>query len=175
MNTIVYYLQEVLEQLIEKVPITTDEYKVEFDKGKLWGYYFSLSKVLSIAEIFGFTNYLPENLKDFDPETLIKGLRNGVVFRKEKRNAIGTSTAIRHKDSYLREVLEQLIGDAIDLREGVRVKNDFDDGIFFAYYCTILTLLNQAEGFGLSGDLPEFLRDFIPEHLSSVRKSDLGI
>jgi hypothetical protein len=175
MNTIVYYLQEVLEQLIEKALSFKEGSQGAFEEGTLWGYYFTLSELLSVATNFGLINYLPKSLQGFDPESLIKNISKGhMPPTKRIRDTVKASQEGTHKDSYLRVVLEQLITDAIDLREGGKVKNDFDDGKSFAYYCTILTLLNQAEGFGLSDDLPAVLQDFVPEHLGHIKKSDLG-
>lgn len=177
MTTIVYYLEEVLDQLIEKaIEVKKEGTRSKFSEGMLWGYYFTLSKLLSIATVFNFINHLPKSLQAFDPASLVKALSKGNI---TPMHTIGSAVKERlegvHKESYLREVLEQLITDAIDLRESVEIKNDFDDGKSFAYYCTILTLLNQAEGFGLSDNLPEKLRDFMPEQLGSIKKSYLGL
>jgi hypothetical protein len=177
MTTIVYYLEEVLDQLIEKaIAVKKEDLQSEFDEGILWGYYFALRKLLDIATVLDFINYLPKKLQDFDPASLVKDLSKGNMTAMQTiENAVKASLEGAHEESYLRVVLEQLITDAIDFRESVETKNDFDDGKSFAYYCTILTLLNQAEGFGLSDNLPEVLRNFIPEQLGFIKKSDLGL
>lgn len=63
------YIEDILNQLIEEAkeikPID------DFEKGKLFGYYFSISKILTQALSFGVLDKLPKNLREFNPETLL--------------------------------------------------------------------------------------------------------
>jgi hypothetical protein len=63
------YIEDILKQLIQDAkeikPID------DFEKGKLFGYYFSISIILSQAASFGVLDKLPKNLRDFSPESLL--------------------------------------------------------------------------------------------------------
>ncbi len=63
------YIEDILNQLIEEAK----EIKVidEFEKGKLFGYYFSISKILTQALSFGVLEKLPKHLREFNPESLL--------------------------------------------------------------------------------------------------------
>lgn len=63
------FIEDILNQLI-------DEAKVikpidDFEKGKLFGYYFSISNILSQAVSFGVIDKLPLKLREFNPESLL--------------------------------------------------------------------------------------------------------
>jgi len=63
------FIEDTLNQLIEEAkkikPID------DFEKGKLFGYYFSISYILSQAVSFGVIDKLSENLREFNPESLL--------------------------------------------------------------------------------------------------------
>lgn len=65
------FIEDVLNQLIKEA----NEIKPleEFEKGKLFGYYFAISHIMNQVEAFGVFDKLPEKLKKFKPESLIKG------------------------------------------------------------------------------------------------------
>lgn len=73
---------------------------------------------------------------------------------------------MKKMEYYLEDTLNQLIDKAIEIREGPN--SEFNRGILFGYYETISKLLNQAEAFGISHQLPEKVRDFNPEDLLST-------
>ncbi len=63
------YIEDLLNELIEEAKeIKTND---DFDRGKLFGYYFSISKILNQALSFGLLDELPRKLRDFNPETLL--------------------------------------------------------------------------------------------------------
>ena len=66
------FTEEILTQLIEdafelKASVTTD-----FERGILYGYYNTITKILNQAEAFGVFDKLPDDLKSFLPEDLLK-------------------------------------------------------------------------------------------------------
>ncbi len=69
------FIEEVLEQLIEDAIKLKEDAVNDFEKGNLFGYYMSISKILNQAEAFGVFEKLPENLKKFNPESLISGIK----------------------------------------------------------------------------------------------------
>ena len=63
------FIEDILNQLIEEA----NEIKPidDFEKGKLFGYYFSISNILNQAESFGVINKLSDKLREFKPESLL--------------------------------------------------------------------------------------------------------
>jgi hypothetical protein len=62
------FIEDILTQLIEEAnEIKTSD---DFEKGKLFGYYFAISKILHQAVAFGVFDKLPESLQKFSPEEL---------------------------------------------------------------------------------------------------------
>jgi hypothetical protein len=63
------FIEDILNQLIDEAkaikPID------DFEKGKLFGYYFSISNILSQAVSFGVIDKLPVKLREFNPESLL--------------------------------------------------------------------------------------------------------
>jgi hypothetical protein len=66
------YIEDVLNQLIEEASEIKRSASNEFEKGKLFGYYECISKLLSQAVAFSFFDKLPSHLKDFKPEGLLE-------------------------------------------------------------------------------------------------------
>jgi hypothetical protein len=64
-------IEEILTQLIEEAVEIKANATDDFAKGKLFGYYASISKILNQAEAFGLSDKLPENLQEFNPEDLL--------------------------------------------------------------------------------------------------------
>ena len=65
------YIEDVLTQLIEEAKGIKVNKTDDFQRGKLFGYYEAISKLLIQAESFGVAEKLPEHLRDFNPESLI--------------------------------------------------------------------------------------------------------
>lgn len=63
-------IEEILTQLIEEAFELKANAIDDFEKGKLFGYYTSISKILNQAEAFGISNKLSKKLQDFNPEDL---------------------------------------------------------------------------------------------------------
>jgi hypothetical protein len=63
------FIEDILNQLIEEAK----EIKAidDFEKGKLFGYYFSISNILSQAVSFGVIDKLSKKLREFNPESLL--------------------------------------------------------------------------------------------------------
>lgn len=68
------YVEDILNQLIEEAREIKMNPLDEFEKGKLFGYYFAISKIMSQAEAFNVLKKLPKNLRDFNPEELLDEL-----------------------------------------------------------------------------------------------------
>lgn len=64
------FIEDILNQLIEEA----NEIKAsdDFEKGKLFGYYFAISTILNQAEAFGVLDKLPKSLQDFKSESLLE-------------------------------------------------------------------------------------------------------
>lgn len=64
------FIEDILNQLIEEAK----EIKVsdDFERGKLFGYYFAISKILNQVEAFGLLDKLPKSLQKFKPENLLR-------------------------------------------------------------------------------------------------------
>jgi hypothetical protein len=71
MRTIEFYLCDTLNQLIDDAFELNHNAKNEFEKGKLFGYYEIISRLLNQAEAFNISNILSEKVRDFNPETLL--------------------------------------------------------------------------------------------------------
>jgi|LSQX01.1.fsa_nt_gb hypothetical protein len=68
------FIEDILNQLIEEATEIKINASDDFEKGKLFGYYFTISNILSQAVAFGVFNKLPKNLQEFKPESLIGGI-----------------------------------------------------------------------------------------------------
>jgi len=66
------FIEDILNQLIEEA----NEIKAsdDFERGKLFGYYFAISNILSQAAAFGVFDKLSKNLQEFKPESLLEGI-----------------------------------------------------------------------------------------------------
>ena len=64
-------IEEILTQLIEEAFELQANAVDDFERGKLFGYYTSISKILNQSEAFGISDKLPENLQKFNPEDLL--------------------------------------------------------------------------------------------------------
>lgn len=66
------FIEDILNQLIEEAK----EIKVsdDFEKGKLFGYYHSISNILSQAVAFNVFDKLPKSLQEFNAESLLSEL-----------------------------------------------------------------------------------------------------
>ena len=68
------FIEDTLSQLIfeanELKNLATDD----FEKGKLFGYYFAIIKIKSQALSFGVYEKLSIELQDFNPESLLNNL-----------------------------------------------------------------------------------------------------
>ncbi|RZJ88540.1 MAG: hypothetical protein EOO20_13370 [Chryseobacterium sp.] len=65
------FIEDILNQLVKEA----NEIKPldEFEKGKLFGYYYTISHIMNQAESFGIFDKLSQKLQAFRPESLIKG------------------------------------------------------------------------------------------------------
>lgn len=68
------FIEEVLTQLIEEAFELKANAIHDFEKGKLFGYYTTISKILNQAEAFDVFDKLPKELQDFNPEDLLGGI-----------------------------------------------------------------------------------------------------
>ena len=66
-----YYLQDFLNQLLDRAFELRSSAVSEFDRGVLQGYYEVISHALNLAESFGISSSLPENLREFEVEQLL--------------------------------------------------------------------------------------------------------
>lgn len=65
------YLEDLLTQLIEEALEIKTNATADFEKGVLFGYYESISKILNLAEAFGIADELSDKLRKFKPEDLL--------------------------------------------------------------------------------------------------------
>ena len=66
-----HYLEDTINQLIEEAFEIKENAQDEFERGKLFGYYETISKLLNQAEAFGITDKIPLKWRDFNPENLL--------------------------------------------------------------------------------------------------------
>ncbi len=66
-----YYLEDTINQLIEEGFELKKNAQNEFEKGKLFGYYEVISKLLNQAEAFGISSKFPRELREFNAESLL--------------------------------------------------------------------------------------------------------
>lgn len=71
-------------------------------------------------------------------------------------------------ENFIKDILNQLIEDAVELKNNTA--NDFEKGNLFGYYICISKILNQAEAFGVLDKLPKNLRRYNPEDLLNETK-----
>ena len=64
------FIEDILNQLIGEAYEVKESASNDFEKGKLFGYYHSISNILSQAVAFGAFDKLPKNLREFKPEGL---------------------------------------------------------------------------------------------------------
>ena len=64
------FIEDILNQLIREA----NEIKPvdDFEKGKLYGYYFAISHIMNQAESFGIFDQLTDKLQQYTPEDLLK-------------------------------------------------------------------------------------------------------
>ena len=69
------FIEEILSQLIKEAEeIKVNNASNDFEKGKLFGYYESISKILNQTEAFDVFDKLPKSLQEFNPESLLEHL-----------------------------------------------------------------------------------------------------
>ena len=68
------FIEDILNQLIEEANEVKINASDDFEKGKLFGYYFTISNILSQAVAFGLFDKLTKNLQEFKPEDLLSDL-----------------------------------------------------------------------------------------------------
>jgi hypothetical protein len=68
------YLEDIINQLIEEALELKENANDEFEKGKLFGYYETISKLLNQAEAFGISDKVPLKWRDFNPEELLSNM-----------------------------------------------------------------------------------------------------
>lgn len=68
------YLEDIINQLIQEALELKKNSNDEFEKGKLFGYYEAISKLLNQAEAFGIGDKVPLKWRDFDPEKLLSNM-----------------------------------------------------------------------------------------------------
>lgn len=71
MKALENYIEDSLNQLIDEALDLREIAKTEFDKGKLFGYYETISKLLNQAEAFDISDRLSETVREFNPESLL--------------------------------------------------------------------------------------------------------
>lgn len=69
-----YFIEDILNQLIEEALELKGNATDDFQKGKLFGYYETIQRILNQAEAFGISNKLPLKLQDFNLEDLINDI-----------------------------------------------------------------------------------------------------
>ena len=69
-----HYLEDTISQLIEEAFELKENVQGEFEKGKLFGYYEAISKLLNQAEAFGITDKIPLKWRNFNPEELLNAI-----------------------------------------------------------------------------------------------------
>ncbi|MFV0530614.1 MAG: hypothetical protein ACK5MD_04165 [Flavobacteriales bacterium] len=68
------FIEEILTQLIKEAEEIKANASDEFQNGKLFGYYESISKIYGQAEAFSVFDKLPKNLQEYNPEGLLNEL-----------------------------------------------------------------------------------------------------
>lgn len=68
------YLEDIISQLIEEALELKKNSNDEFERGKLFGYYEVISRLLNQAEAFGISDKIPPKWRDFNPEELLNTL-----------------------------------------------------------------------------------------------------
>ncbi len=68
------FIEDTLNQLIEEAIDLKSNALDEFEKGKLFGYYFSILKIMSQAQSFGVYDKLSKSLQEYNPEDLLNTL-----------------------------------------------------------------------------------------------------
>jgi hypothetical protein len=68
-NPCIYYLDDTLKELIQRA--TEMKKKDDFNQGRLFGYYESISLLLSQAEAFQIMESLDKEIQEFIPEQLL--------------------------------------------------------------------------------------------------------
>ena len=71
MKSIEYYLEDTIAQLLEEAILLKENANNDFEKGVLFGYYKTLSRMLNQAEAFEIAQKLPEKILDFDLDSLL--------------------------------------------------------------------------------------------------------
>jgi len=66
------FIEDILNQLIEEAKEIKTNVSNDFEKGKLFGYYHSISNILSQAVAFDVFDKLPRSLQEFKPESLLE-------------------------------------------------------------------------------------------------------
>ena len=66
-------------------------------------------------------------------------------------------------ENYLKDMIDQIIEDALELKKNVNSESDV--GGLIAYYSIISKLLSQAEGFGIRDKIPSKWHYFNPDSL----------
>ncbi|MBK6365433.1 MAG: hypothetical protein IPG18_17510 [Saprospiraceae bacterium] len=69
------FIEEILSQLVEEALEIKANASDEFQNGKLFGYYESISKIYNQADAFGVFDKLSKSLQEFKPESLLSELR----------------------------------------------------------------------------------------------------
>lgn len=72
MKTIEHFIEDTLNQLLEEAIETKSETENEFNKGKLFGYYETISKLMNQLDAFGLSDLVPERIRYYDLESLIE-------------------------------------------------------------------------------------------------------
>ncbi|MCU0318324.1 MAG: hypothetical protein MUC61_03260 [Amoebophilaceae bacterium] len=184
MNEAVCYLLFVIDHRIDRVRDLKNEYGwriwrkwSDFDKGWLAGEYAVIGKLFDRLASMGVFESLPVSLQQsITSSSLVEDVARGELanvrllgdaFMKRPREGA-------YKPLDLRALFEEIITEGI-LLQGK--KSEFDEGKLASYSFGLLTLHNQAEILvpKLFYSLPRKLRNFVPEHLCCVKKSDLGL
>lgn len=71
METIENYIGDTIIQLLEEAIELKKVSDNEFNKGKLFGYYEVISRLLNQAEAFGISEKLPKRIHEYNLESLI--------------------------------------------------------------------------------------------------------
>lgn len=73
-NTYILYLNDTIRQLINLAKDVSQ--KDEYNEGVVYGYYASISRLLNQAEGFNIIEQLDDDVKNFEPESLISNQLN---------------------------------------------------------------------------------------------------
>jgi len=66
------FIEDILNQLIEEANELKESASDDFEKGKLFGYYHTISNILSQSVAFGVFDKLSKNLQVYNPENLLE-------------------------------------------------------------------------------------------------------